>query len=70
MWFIRIRVLLVENSLISYITIQNYNIESVIESQPSMLLFKKIEKIKFVILLNLKNDSLVQIQHVEKPYNI
>ena len=25
---------------------------------------------KFVILLNLKNDLLVQIQHVEKSYNI
>ena len=35
-----------------------------------MLLFKKIEKMKFVILLNLKDDSLVQIQHVEKFYNI
>ena len=70
MWFIRIRALLVESGLVLYITIQNYDIEFVIESQPSMLLFKKVEKMKFVILLNLKNDSLIQIQHVEKFYNI
>ena len=70
MWSIRIRALLAENDLVSYITIQNYGIKPVIEGQPSMLLFKKAEKMKFVILLNLKNDPLVQIQHVEKPYNI
>ena len=70
MWFIRIRALLVESDLVLYITIQNYDIELVIENQPSVLLFKKIEKMKFVILFNLKNDLLVQIQHVEKSYNI
>ena len=31
MWFIRIRALLVGSGLVSYITIQNYGIESVIE---------------------------------------
>ena len=61
MWFIRIRALLVESDLVLYIIIQNYGIESVIKDQPSMLLFKKVEKVKSVILLNLKNDSLVQI---------
>ena len=58
MWFIRIRVLLVENDLVLYITIQNYNIEFVIKSQSSVLLFKNTEKMKFVILLNLKDDPL------------
>ena len=70
MWFIRIRALLVESDLVSYITIQDYNIESVIENQSSVLLFKDAEKIKSVILLNLKDGPLVQIQHVDKPYNI
>ena len=70
MWFLRIRVLLVGNDLILYITQPNYDIKSIIESESSVLLFKKVEKIKFVILLNLKNDSLVQIQHVEKFYNV
>ena len=32
MWFIRIRALLVESDLVSYIIIQNYNIEFVIKS--------------------------------------
>ena len=31
MWFIRIRALLVENDLVSYIIIQNYGIKLVIE---------------------------------------
>ena len=70
MWSIRIRALLAENDLISYITIQDYDIESVIKSQSSILLFKDTEKIKSVILLNLKNDPLIQIQHVDKSYNI
>ena len=70
MWFIRIRTLLAESGLVSYITIQNYNIEPVIENQPSVLLSKKTEKVKSVILLNLENGPLVQIQHVEKPYDI
>ena len=61
MWFIRIRALLAESNLVSYIIIQDYDIESVIESQSSILLFKNVEKMKFVILLNLKNDLLVQI---------
>ena len=61
MWFIRIRILLIESDLVLYIIIQNYDIEFIIEKQSSILLFKNIEKIKFVILFNLKNDSLVQI---------
>ena len=34
------------------------------------MLFKEVEKIKFVILLNLKNGLLIQIQHIEKLYNV
>ena len=70
MWSIRIRALLAGSGLVSYITIQNYGIEPVIKGQPSVLLFKEAEKVKSVILLNLENGPLVQIQHVEKPYNI
>ena len=70
MWSIRIRVLLAESGLVSYITIQNYGIEPVIEGQPSVLLSKEAEKVKSVILLNLEDGPLVQIQHVEKSYNI
>ena len=45
MWSIRIRALLAGSDLVSYITIQNYDIEPVIEGQPSVLLFKKAEKV-------------------------
>ena len=61
MWFIRIRALLTKSNLVLYIIIQNYNIEFVIEGQFLILLFKDVEKIKFVILLNLKNGLLIQI---------
>ena len=70
MWFLKIRALLVESGLVLYITQPNYDIEPVIENEPPVLLSKKVEKMKSVILLNLENDSLVQIQHVEKLYNV
>ena len=41
-----------------------------IEGGLSILLFKEVEKIKFIILLNLVDESLVQIQHIEKSYDI
>ena len=41
-----------------------------IEDDLSILLFKEVEKIKFIILLNLADESLVQIQHIEKLYDI
>ena len=70
MWSIRIRALLAGSGLVSYIIIQDYGIESVIEGQSSVLLSKDAEKVKSVILLNLEDGPLVQIQHVDKPYNI
>ena len=70
MWLLRIRALLVENNLVSHVTISNYNIETVIEDEQSVLLSNEIEKAKSIILLNLADEPLVQIQHIEKSYNI
>ena len=70
LWFIRIRALLVGNELAFYISQSNFGIELVIEGDLSILLFKEVEKIKSIILLNLVDESLVQIQHIEKSYDI
>ena len=70
LWSIRIRALLAENELTSYISQPNLDIELVIEDGLSILLFKEVEKIKSIILLNLVDEPLVQIQHIEKPYDI
>ena len=70
MWSLRIRALLVENDLVSHVTIPNYDIETVIENEQFVLLSNEAEKAKSVILLNLTDGPLVQIQHIEKSYNI
>ena len=70
MWSLRIRALLVENDLVSYVTILNHNIATIIENEQSILLSNEIEKTKSIILLTLVNESLIQIQHIEKLYNI
>ena len=70
MWSLRIRALLAGNSLVSYVTIPNYGIETVVEGEQSVLLSKEVEKTKSIILLNLADGPLVQIQHIEKPYDI
>ena len=70
LWSLQIRALLVENELAFYISQSNLDIEFVIEGGLSILLFKEVEKIKFIILLNLVDESLVQIQHIEKSYDI
>ena len=38
MWSLRIRALLIENDLISHVTISNYDIETMIENEQSVLL--------------------------------
>ena len=70
MWSLRIRALLAENVLISHVTISNYDIETIVENEQSVLLSKETEKAKSIILLNLVDGSLVQIQHIEKLYDI
>ena len=70
MWSLKIRALLAENDLISHVTIPNYDIKTVIESEQLVLLSNEIEKAKSMILLNLTDGPLVQIQHIKKPYNI
>ena len=63
-WFIRVHVLLIENDLISYVTISNHDMKAVIENQQSILLFNENQKTKLIILLNLIDDSLIQIRHI------
>ena len=70
MWSLRIRALLAGNDLVSHVTISNYDIETIIEGEQSILLSKEAEKAKSIILLNLTEGPLVQIQHIEKPYDI
>ena len=70
MWLLRIRALLVENDLVSHVTISNYDIATIIENEQLVLLSNEIEKAKSIILLNLTNESLIQIQHIENFYNI
>ena len=70
MWSLRIRALLIENDLISHVTISNYDIETMIENEQLVLLSNETEKTKSMILLNLTDESLVQIQHIEKSYDI
>ena len=70
MWSLRIRALLIENDLVSHVTISNYDIETMIENKQLVLLSNEIEKTKSMILLNLIDESLIQIQHIEKSYDI
>ena len=70
MWSLKIRALLAGNDLVSHVTILNYDIETIVEDEQSVLLSKKAEKAKSIILLNLADESLVQIQHIEKSYDI
>ena len=70
MWSLRIRALLVGNGLVSHVTISNHDIATVIEGEQSVLLSNEVEKAKSIILLNLADGSLVQIQHIEKFYDI
>ena len=69
-WFIRVHVLLIENDLISYVTISNHDMKAVIENQQLVLLFNENQKTKSIILLNLIDDSLIQIRHIQHSYNI
>ena len=68
MWSLRIRALLAGNGLVSHVTIPNYGIETV--DGQSVILSNEAEKAKSIILLNLADGPLVQIQHIEKPYDI
>ena len=70
MWSLRIRALLVGNDLISHVSISNYDIETVIEDGQLVLLSNEVEKAKSMILLNLADEPLIQIQHIEKSYDI
>ena len=70
MWSLRIRALLIGNDLVSHVTISNYDIETMVEGEQFVLLSNEAEKTKSVILLNLVDESLVQIQHIEKSYDI
>ena len=69
-WFIRVHALLIENDLTSYVTISNYDMKTVIKDQQSVLLFNESQKAKSIILLNLIDDSLIQIRHIQHSYNI
>ena len=69
-WFIRVHALLIENDLASYVTISNHDMKAVIESQQLVLLFNENQKAKSIILLNLIDDSLIQIRHIQHSYNI
>ena len=70
MWSLRIRALLAGNGLVSHVSISNYGIETVVEGGQPVLLSNEAEKAKSVILLNLADGPLVQIQHIEKSYDI
>ena len=70
MWSLRIRALLAGNGLVSHVTIPNHDIATVIEGEQPVLLSNEAEKAKSIILLNLADGPLVQIQHIEKPYDI
>ena len=70
MWSLRIRALLAGNDLISHVTIPNYDIKTIIEGEQPIMLSNEAEKAKSIILLNLADGPLVQIQHIEKPYDI
>ena len=42
----------------------------VIKNQQLILLFNESQKTKLIILLNLIDDSLIQIRHIQHSYNI
>ena len=57
-------------SLINYIIIQDYDIESMIEDEN--LVVKNAKSIKTISLIkfNCYNESLLQVQHIIKSYEI
>ena len=70
LWSIRIKALLASMGLINYITIQNYDIELMIEGEN--LVAKNAESIKTtsLIKLNCYDEPLLQVQHITKSYEI
>ena len=69
-WSIRVHALLAGNGLASYVTIPNHGMEAVIEGQQPVLLSNEGQKAKSIILLNLTDGPLIQIRHIQHPYDI
>ena len=70
LWFIRINSLLTKEELLNYIKYSDYNIESVIKDDESVIQSFDLIKATSLIKLNLCDGPLLQIRHINKSYEV
>ena len=70
LWSIRIDSLLAREELLNYIKYSDYNIESVIKDDESVIQSSDSIKATSLIKLNLCDGSLLQIRHINKLYEV